>query len=567
MTTIKFHEISIADYDLYHKLEQQDYMTICDHIFGSVLFWSGAYRTELAFLEGCAVLRYQMDGQAWFSFPVGGTEAQKVLCLKELLEHCKNVEHQPLRFYIVSDAHRNLLLKHFPYRFAIDSNRDRFDYVYEVERLSSLKGKRLAAKRNHIHRFEEKGEWCYEDITTENIEECWAMEEEWLSIQEVNEEEREELEAERKAIRMAMDHFETLHLMGGLIRLNGKIVAFTIGERLNNETLVLHFEKAYFNIQGSYQIINQQFLLHHKDEFRYVNREDDTGDPGLRKSKLSYHPDILEKKYTVIESDIVYARKEDSAEIIDLWEEAFGDSEEYIRFYLENRFTEENMLVIREDDKIVSMASFWDASIKENDQIIPVKYVYAVATSISSRGKGYASRLMRHAYEKYQMPLILQPGSSSLFHYYANIGFQKCFLECRRTWNATDTCNSDCIIHSHPTEELIKRYFDARELHMADVSYVQWNLPAITYALLENSYCGGHIAELSDGFILYRIRKDFLDIVEIVLPKERIDSGILSLLCCLNKTKASINNPGGMLLWPESDEITIHSPYLGLTLA
>ena len=81
-----------------------------------------------------------------------------------------------------------------------------------------------------------------------------------------------------------------------MIRADGEVVAFAVGEQINEDTLVVHIEKAFSEVPGAYAIINQQFLVHEADELKYVNREDDVGEPGLRKAKLSYHPEFLVEK-------------------------------------------------------------------------------------------------------------------------------------------------------------------------------------------------------------------------------------------------------------------------------
>ena len=116
-------------------------------------------------------------------------------------------------------------------------------------------------------------------------------------------------------LNQAMKYFDELHLEGGILRKAGEIVAFTIGERLNSDTYVVHFEKAFPEIQGAYPMINQQFVMHNCQEYSYVNREDDAGDEGLRKAKLSYYPDILLKNYTArrFKMEIRFATKRDDS--------------------------------------------------------------------------------------------------------------------------------------------------------------------------------------------------------------------------------------------------------------
>jgi len=91
----------------------------------------------------------------------------------------------------------------------------------------------------------------------------------------------------------ALRLLEELKLTGGLIRVEGRVIAFAIGEPLNPDTFVVHIEKAFADIQGAYPIINQQFAANAAKDYLYVNREEDTGSEGLRKAKLSYRPDFF----------------------------------------------------------------------------------------------------------------------------------------------------------------------------------------------------------------------------------------------------------------------------------
>ena len=102
------------------------------------------------------------------------------------------------------------------------------------------------------------------------------------------------------AVKRCFDHYDTLQLQGGLLRKDGEIIAYTMGEKLNSDTYVIHIEKAFSDIRGTYQMINREFaeVVHEKyPEIIYMNREEDVGQEGLRKAKLSYYPDDMEEKY------------------------------------------------------------------------------------------------------------------------------------------------------------------------------------------------------------------------------------------------------------------------------
>ena len=169
-------------------------------------------------------------------------------------------------------------------------------------------------------------------------------------------------------------------------------------EPLTADTFVVHFEKAYPMLQGAYPMINQQFVQHACGAFDYVNREDDTGDEGLRKAKLSYYPEILLKKYSAAESTVVFAdRGADADAVKKLWTACFDDTEADVAYYMEQRMTNENMLVIHAEGKIVSMASFLPVQYRIDGAYTDAYYVYAVGTLPEYRGRGYATQILEVA--------------------------------------------------------------------------------------------------------------------------------------------------------------------------
>ena len=163
-----------------------------------------------------------------------------------------------------------------------------------------MKGKKYQAKRNHINRlcanYEDR--WEYEPISKENVTECIEMLHKWYLQKEVAEDAKEQ-EAEIIVAEKSLMYFEELHFRGGLLRIDGEVVAFCVGERACQKTFIVHIEKAFADIQGAYPMINQQFLIHEASQYSYVNREEDTGAEGLRKAKLSYYPAFLQEKGVV----------------------------------------------------------------------------------------------------------------------------------------------------------------------------------------------------------------------------------------------------------------------------
>lgn len=189
----------------------------------------------------------------------------------------------------------NRLEELLPGRFAYQEDRNAADYIYHSEDLIRLAGKKYHGKRNHISKFKRLYSWNYEELGKENMEECMALAREWCVQYGCSEENG--LDKEACALRETFEHFDQLGFVGGMIRVEGKPVAFTIGEEINEEAFVVHFEKALSDYTGSYTIINREFAAYSLSGYRYINREEDLGLEGLRKAKLSYHPALLLERF------------------------------------------------------------------------------------------------------------------------------------------------------------------------------------------------------------------------------------------------------------------------------
>ena len=571
---LTFHPISLEDRDwMMQKLSEDDFSS-CEYAFANNFMWSEVYEVEVGQAYECGIIRYRISGDFSYSFPFGNGDKKKVI---ELLRGICAAHGYKLNMYPIEEKARKMLLEWFPGEFALDADRADFDYVYTVEKLSTLKGKKLHGKRNHIARFKDNDDWSYEPLGRVNIDDCRKMAKLWIDQRE--EKWNEEMEQEMRVLEKAFVYFEELGLFGGVLRKKGEIVAFTMGERLNSDTMVVHFEKAYPELQGAYPMINQQFVLDRGQEFTYVNREEDTGDLGLRKAKLSYYPDMLVKKYSAVESHVVFASETDYDAVIDIWKQCFGDSEEYIRMYLEKRFTTENMLVIHEDGRPVSMASFLPVHVTIDGEPIEARYVYAVGTLPIYRGKGYATEIIRYAFEKYQMPLILQPAEEELEAYYARLGFVKAFEAspcwCYESFLEYETMEmtvvSEVSAREWNLQEITaKEYKALRDETLAGEGYVEWDEQAVSYAIEENAFCGGEtwklILDESTELLMYRKEDRKLCIVETTLEEERLRELLPTIMQKTSCSKAYAANVGGMIWLPEVMTWEDKKGYLSLTL-
>ncbi len=182
-------------------------------------------------------------------------------------------------------------------QFVISEDRDNFDYLYSIGELTELAGEKFHDKKNLLNQFLKKYQYRYQDLTPELIPECLKFKKEWCEERDC--EKVEGLKQENCAVRLMLANFHSLSSKGGIIWIAEKIVALTLGERLNENTLVIHVEKAKNGITGLYQAINWEFLKSQAPDFTFVNREQDLGVEGLRRAKMSYNPVRLIKKYRI----------------------------------------------------------------------------------------------------------------------------------------------------------------------------------------------------------------------------------------------------------------------------
>lgn len=176
-------------------------------------------------------------------------------------------------------------------------DRDNSDYLYNTRDLAELKGKKYDGKRNHINRFMKEHTFEYVPLECGLLDECTRIMEEWCRDKDCSCQEGDY--CERNANLEILRHFKTLGCKGALIKVDGEFAAFTVGEMLNEDTAVIHIEKARSSINGLYTVINQQFVQREWNGTVYINREQDLGLEGMRKAKLSYHPVTLVEKFNV----------------------------------------------------------------------------------------------------------------------------------------------------------------------------------------------------------------------------------------------------------------------------
>ncbi|MCI8493635.1 MULTISPECIES: phosphatidylglycerol lysyltransferase domain-containing protein [Anaerotruncus] len=296
---LDFKPIELSDKAWIDPLLRMGNFRGSEYAFSNNFIYRKLYHIEVSRMNDFYLVRSGRDGRPRsYLFPSGSGDVKPVI---EALSADAALRGEPLVMSGVTKEGAATLETLFPGRFTFEETREHFDYIYESEKLITLSGKKLHSKRNFINRFqaEHEGAWSFETITPENIDECWNMNTRWCELNGCGED--PSLMEELCAVRNCFENFSALGLHGGLLRVDGRVVAYTMGLPLNSDTFIVHIEKAFSDVAGAYPMINREFTAHNCAGFKYVNREDDVGDEGLRRAKLSYKPAILLEKFVVTE--------------------------------------------------------------------------------------------------------------------------------------------------------------------------------------------------------------------------------------------------------------------------
>ncbi len=293
---IDFKQIKITDKEIIDLYFNKVKSTACDYCFTNLFIWQYHYDHQYAIVEDFLVVKTFENDKTAFWFPVG--DGDLLCCIGRLIEYTKQA-NIPLEFTRVTEEQSKQLIALYHDQIVITEDRDSFDYLYRSEDLISLKGKKYHQKRNHINRFIENN-WTFEPITPDNADECISFNNRWCEDNNDDNDGTNEDKHLACAVCLALKNLDRLGLVGGLLRLDGEIVAISAGGRLSDDTFVVHIEKAKAEIQGAYPTINREFARFAASNFLYINREEDLGIEGLRKAKLSYNPYALVVKYNVV---------------------------------------------------------------------------------------------------------------------------------------------------------------------------------------------------------------------------------------------------------------------------
>lgn len=417
---IHFREVSIEDRCLWNSYLSLSGIRFCDFSFLNICAWKFYYQTELAEWKGYLLIRHYFDDNFHYFFPIGDGN------IAEVLNDLKNFAFENHHSFLMDCLTINQLeeiktISIHPFSFSLDRNFS--DYLYLREDWIALKGKRLQSKRNHLKRFLQNYEYEYKPYTDAYLNDCISLTEQWMKENpDLN---WDSMNNELQVIQFALNHLKQLGGCGGTLWVDGQLVAFSLGSSINEDTFVVHIEKANTSYEGIYVAMGNIFAQNLPCNYTFLNREDDMGLKGLRQSKLSYSPHKLLAKFSI---DFSAENTIEESKLKLLWETVFHDNPTYINDFFSDLRGEYNSVFKQDKEKnLLSSMYLVKYEFQLLKQSLPLYYFYAIATDKSVRNQGLATSMIyesiwRGFIEKIGMAFLV-PANHELIDFYSNFGF------------------------------------------------------------------------------------------------------------------------------------------------
>lgn len=296
---MQFFDIDIDAKDTIKSFFNAQRIEASDMLFGNLYIWHFSREIKYTIIEDCLVVwtKFPKESHPFIFYPLG--RGNRKVALQIMQEYFLD-NKIPFSLRSLETYQSEELASFFPNSFEITPNRDRFDYIYNIDELIALSGRQLHKKKNHLNRFFNLyPDFSYEHINSNNAIEVLEAYRLWFEDSDKSEGLRNEI----IGIEAVLQNFTYLDMKGAIIRIHGKIAAFSLAEQINEDSVVIHIEKGNTFYAGIYQAINQQFLKNDFSHLKYVNREEDLGIEGLRKAKMTYKPcRFIEKSNAILKN-------------------------------------------------------------------------------------------------------------------------------------------------------------------------------------------------------------------------------------------------------------------------
>ena len=443
---IKFKDLSTSDRALIQRFTLYGERQNCDLSFSNLISWRFLYNTQFAVIDDYLVFRFHTGRHLAYMMPIPKPQVMEDGSYRvQPCDECSVEVIRAIRDDSIAMGHPFLMLgvcnymvdlieQSFPDTFTIEPNRNFADYIYTRDKLINLSGKKLQSKRNHINKFKSLyPQYTYRPLTEDLIPQCLELEKQWRKVSKDDTDEQdldESLSIELRSMTRAFHRWDRLGLTGGTIWVDDKLVAFTFGCPINQTTFDVCVEKADVNYEGAFSIINQEFVKHLPEQYCYINREEDMGNEGLRRAKLSYHPDILLEKNTVMEKHPL-REFEDQDRILqetrDLWKLVFNDSDKFMDLYFSRVYKPKYNVTCQLNHHVVAALQTLPYALLYHGQELPAVYISGVSTHPDYRHQEIGNNLMRQAhfdlFYKNVVYAALIPAEDWLYEWYAKCGY------------------------------------------------------------------------------------------------------------------------------------------------
>lgn len=293
ISIIEFKDIKLKDKAIFDELSYDGFHRGCEFSFSNLYLWG---QQKFALLDNQIVLFSQFDRRSVYPFPMGQGEKKSII--DAIIKDAKS-RGIPCRITGLDRNAAKLLEELYPQKFVFHYDEGSFDYVYAIEDLAELKGKKFHSKRNHINRFlEENPSYYVEALCESNVEKAKEMVSLWYDERKRSDPNGDYFE-EEVAIKKAFRDYKVLGMEGLLLCNENRVLAVTMGSPMTYDTFDIHFEKAISDVNGAYAMINREFarwIQGKHPNIKYLDREEDMGHEGLRKAKQSYYPHHMIEK-------------------------------------------------------------------------------------------------------------------------------------------------------------------------------------------------------------------------------------------------------------------------------
>ena len=299
---IDFQKLNLSHRDAYNEILFSCSPRGCENSFANLALWG---LQKVAFLHGCVAFFSHFFGRSVYPYPIGNGDRRAVI--EEIMADAAE-RGIPCRITGMTDEDRAELEDWFPGKFLLKATRDGSDYVYAIDDLADLKGRKYQKKRNHANRFRaEHPDYTVVPLTACNMPMAQHMINDWYTTR-MKEDPEGDYMLENIALAKACRCYDGLDLDGILLMDGNRVIAVTMGSKLAEDTFDIHFEKAREEVDGAYTVVNQEFARYLRLKYpgiAYLDREDDMGLEGLRKAKLScHHHHMIEKHRAYVAEEI-----------------------------------------------------------------------------------------------------------------------------------------------------------------------------------------------------------------------------------------------------------------------